>query len=171
MDMRVVVWIIIVCSFFTLGAGVFAHNLGQSLEKQAGEYIIDIGYDSLTSLLVSGEAIRFDFNLWNKDRTEFADFTSVWVRVAPVESGITFAGYLGFPEFGALGMSYAFPKPGNYTFTARFFNGEETLAEASFPLSVTGGMEERAGASYQWAIAGIAGIILGFMLSFIFRRR
>ena len=133
----------VVCigSIFTLcllPVVLFAHSLGQSLEKQVGEYFIDIGYSSPVVTLQAGESVRFDFNLWSKDHTQAIDFATVWVRIAPAESGITFAGYLGFPEFGPLGMSYAFPDEGSYVLTARYFDGADMLGEASFPLTVLG---------------------------------
>lgn len=167
MYVRITVFVSVVLIPF----GVFAHSLGQSLEKEVGEYVVDIGYDSPVTTVLEGEPIRFDFNLWNKDRA-VVDFTSVWVRVAPAESGITFAGYLGYPPFGAVGMSYTFPKAGEYTLTARFFNGEQTLAEATFPLQVEGTNDVKiSNSSPGLIVAGVSGFILGVLLLFFFKKK
>lgn len=145
------------------------HGLGQSLEKEVGDYIIDVGYDAIDKIEV-GEATRFDFNLWNQSKTDIADFDHVWVRIAPKDEGLSFAGFLYRPEFLLTGMSYTFEKSGEYELTVRFVDKEDkTLAEATFPLTI-----EDTGSSFS--ADTITGILIGIMVGvvatfFIVRKR
>lgn len=152
-----------------------AHGIGQSVEKQVGDYTIDIGYDSLTPEVPADAAVRFDFALWNKDKTEPVDFTTVWVRIAPLQGeGILFAGYLGQPDFGPTGISYVFARGGTYEVTARFTNKDKTLAETSFPLTVQNSAASQASnapLSRNIWISGLAGLVIGASFSFLFRRK
>lgn len=144
---------------------VYAHVSGQSVEKAVGEYIVDIGFDEV---LEAGKASRFDFNLWDKEKIEQIRFDRIWLRVAPKE-GITLATYITTPSFGLAGMSYSFPEAGDYEITARFERGEGTLAEISFPVSVSDSefLEELTG----YGITAGAGIILGVIFMFFMRRK
>ena len=143
---------------FTLANFASGHGFGQSLEKVVDNYIIDVGIDALD--LVAGEPVRFDFVLWSKDRNPI-DFTDAWVRIAPAERGIVFAGNLHQPEFASAGVSYAFPKAGDYELTVRFQNKGESIIETSFPLKVGAGASDTSG-SWKNSLMGIfIGIIIG----------
>ena len=96
-----------------------------------------------------------------------ADFTNVWVRIAPKDgNGILFAGFLYRPEFLLTGMSYAFQKAGQYELTVRFLNKDgEALAEATFPLVV-----EDSGSKFPKALVTgiVSGAVLGAWIPYLF---
>ena len=151
---------------------VFAsgHGLGQSFEKEVTGYVVDIGYDA-PGAIISGQTIRFDFNLWSdKGKEEIADFSYVWVRIAPRE-GISFASFLHYPKPLLTGMSYTFQKSGQYELTARFLDkNDKALAEVSFPLIVERGEFERQ-LLLQGLGAGFGGLALGFLIALLLRKK
>jgi len=153
---------------FTLANFASGHGFGQSLEKVVDNYIIDVGIDALD--LVAGEPVRFDFVLWSKDRNPI-DFTDAWVRIAPAERGIVFAGNLHQPEFGSTGMTYVFPKGGDYELTVRFQNKGEAIIEASFPLKVGAGASDASGASHNLLMGIFIGFIVGGATVWFLKRK
>ncbi|OGM97083.1 MAG: hypothetical protein A3B86_03030 [Candidatus Yanofskybacteria bacterium RIFCSPHIGHO2_02_FULL_38_22b] len=155
---------------FIFGFNSLAHGLGQSLEKEVNGYFIDVGYDAVDSI-EAGVPIRFDFNLLTKDRLSTEDFTSVWVKIAPRDKGLSFAGFLHRPEFLLTGMSYTFQNAGQYEITVRFLDKEDkNLAEASFPLEVQGGDLEQQ-ALLQAIGAGIGGLVLGAITAWLLKNK
>lgn len=139
-----------------------AHGLGQSFEQKVGNYIIDVGYDSLNKAIPDGEAVRFDFNLWAENKTDIVDFNHVWVRITPKEKGLDFAGFLYRPEFLLTGMSYKFQKAGMYELTVRFLDKEDkNLAEAIFPFEVVSGKSNFSFNSVEVVLGAIMGLIVG----------
>ncbi len=148
----------------------YGHGFGQSLEKVVDNYIIDVGIDALD--LVAGEPARFDFVLWNKDRTEAVEFTDAWVRIAPAERGIVFAGNLYRPEFGSTGMTYVFPKGGDYELTVRFQkDGEQIANEVSFLLTVLAGTESNSSSYRGVLLGGFLGLIFGIAITYYVKRK
>lgn len=156
---------------FVMPIFALAHGFGQTLEKAVGDFVLDVDYDALE--LRAGDPVRFNFNIWNKDRTETPEFTDVWVRIAPQGPGMVFAGDLHNPEFGAAGFSYAFPTSGNYELSVRFQNNGESLhEEVSFSFVILEGTTQSVFGNWRNAVVGIgAGIGIGFALAFFFKRR
>ena len=170
--MRIISFIIFVFTVLVISSDVLveAHGLGQSLEKNVGDYILDVGYDAIDQI-ETNLAIRFDFNLWTKGKADMADFDHVWVRISPNDKGILFAGFLYRPEFLLTGMSYTFQKSGQYDLTVRFLNKEDkTIAEATFPLMVKRGEQERK-SLFQTLSAGIGGLIVGVVAVLFFKNK
>ena len=157
--------------FLVIAQSGSGHSLGQSLEKKVNNYLIDIGHSAVDKIYTD-EAIRFDFNLWIDKRTEkIADFDYVWVRIAPREEGIVFAGFLYRPEFLLTGMSYTFQKAGEYEITARFLDrNDKILAEAAFPLIVE---KDKIDILFVfWMISSaVGGLILGILAALFFRKK
>jgi len=164
--------IIITVFIFCVAQLANGHGLGQSLEKEVNGYVVDVGYDAVDKIQ-AGDATRFDFNLLNKDKSEIADFDHVWVRIAPQDAGIVFAGFLYRPEFLLTGMSYTFQEASKYELTVRFLDKEDkTLAEASFPLEIVS--DETFSASFksvQTVVGAVIGFFAGVGLAFIFLRK
>lgn len=151
---------------------VRAHEAGKSLEKVVGEYLVDIGYDVLDELRAK-ESIRFDFSLWTSDRNEEIPFTDIWLRISQNNKAV-FAGGIQNPRFGLAGITYAFPDKGEYTLFIRFQNGDESLVEASFPLTVEKGNESASNASpvSKELLIGVGiGLVVGSLITFLLRRR
>ena len=146
------------------------HGFGQSFEKVVDNYIVDVGVDALD--LVAGEPARFGFVLWNKDGTETPEFTDAWVRIALADRGVVFAGNLHQPEFGSTGMTYVFPKSGDYELTVRFQQNGEPIVEANFPLKVGAGASESSGVFSRQLIMGLfLGFIAGAGVVWFLRRK
>ena len=150
-----------------LSSAALAHGVGKSLEKEAGGYVIDIGYDADDGIKAD-EAVRFAFNILTGDRSKVAPFSSVFAKITDAEKKIVFSGYLGKPEFGPLGMSFSFPRAGGYELTAKFINGDKTLAEASFPLAAEAGAtpEKSSRFSENAPAWGILGLLIGAAVAF-----
>lgn len=125
--------IILILFFIIFASYSRGHGLGQTIEKIAGDYMIDIDLNAKDKILAE-EPVIYNFRLWNKDRTEAIDFDKVWVRIVPQEEGIVFASYLALPIFGAPGMTYTFPEEGDYVLTLRFIKDDKTLSESDFNI-------------------------------------
>ena len=162
--------IIILLAGITFAA--HGHGSGQTLEKIIGDIVIDMDYDSYSQEIDAQTATRFNFNIWNKDRTEMLEFTDVWVRIAPQEQGIVFAGDMHNPEFGATGFTYTFPKPGFYEVTIRFQKqGESLHEEVMFPLTVAMGETQSSSGGLRTTVVGIGlGIVIGLAIAFFLKK-
>ena len=110
-----------------------AHGIGASLEQAVGTYRVDVGYEPEERRVQ--ETVRLDFSLLNEETKASVPFTSVWVRMIR-SSETVFAGGIAKASFGPTGLTYAFPAAGAYELSVRFQNGDETIAETSFPLAV-----------------------------------
>lgn len=151
-----------------------AHGFGQVLERTAGEYTVQFEYEALE--LQADESVRLDFAITKKDPSESVEFTDIWVRIAQGNETV-FTGSILNPEFGRAGMIFTFPENGEYELSVRFQNKDKTLAEASFPLSVVPSMgnERKSGgglaSSAGWLLGGLIGLGVGFLLSFLAKKR
>jgi len=116
-----------------LGA-VSAHTGGFSIEKEVGDYLLDVGYNP--EILVENSQVRFDFAIYNNISGQEISFSEVWVRIENSDR-LLFAGGLNKARFGATGLSYSFPEAGNYTLSVRFSGATSTLAEDEFIFNVT----------------------------------
>ena len=159
-------------SFFS-SKGAHAHGIGQSLEKTVGEYFIDVGYNTLT--IEEDQSVRFDFDLMLNETREGVLFTDIWVRIMQGRQ-LVFAGSIKKADFGKTGISFTFPKSGEYELTTRFQKDGETLVEAPFSLTVeretvlTTEDARTSRFSPETLVAALIGLILGFSMAFIFLR-
>ena len=151
---------------------VSAHGLGQSIEKTIGDYTVEVEYEAPE--LQAEEPVRLDFKISKKDMPGSVEFTDTWVRIAQGTETI-FVGSIHNPEFGKAGMTFTFPESVNYELSVRFQNKDQTLAEASFPLTVAAGEKQanstRTSQPYSALITGIIGLALGYGLSFLMKRK
>ena len=140
-----------------------AHGTGISLEQVVGDYFIDVGYNP--EILEAGDSAIFDFNLFLDETREKVEFTDIWVRIVQNKKTF-FASGIHKPEIGSSTLLYAFPRVGAYELSVRFQNKGESVAEASFPLTVGGTEVDDADSPNLflfWIIAGIfGGAIAGF---------
>lgn len=122
--------------FMLPAAAAEAHALQQSLEKQVGEYLVDIGYDALA--LEPGKDIIFNFGIiLNADKAnwEFARFTDA--HIAFTKKGDTPAPKIVTVDPPLLAyMVQNFPSRGQYELSVQFYDGEKLVVETSFPLQV-----------------------------------
>lgn len=122
-------------TLFTLMAVnlVSAHTSGFSVEKEVGDFIVDLGYSN--EILIENTQLRFDFILVDNKYKTPQNFSEVWVRIENDER-LLFASGLGRARFGDTGMAYSFPEAGTYKISTRFSNATSTLAEAEFEFVV-----------------------------------
>ncbi len=143
-----------------------AHALQQSLEKQVGEYLVDIGYDALA--LQPGKDIVFNFGIIlnaDKPNWEFARFTEA--RVTFAKKGETAEPKVIQVDPPLLAyMVQNFPSRGAYELAVQFYDGEKLVTEASFPLQV--GPPAVAGLWYTYA--GILTLIVALFAIVLSRR-
>ncbi|HEY9480880.1 MAG TPA: hypothetical protein VIR98_01435 [Candidatus Paceibacterota bacterium] len=119
----------ILCASFP--SFVLAHSTGESFEKVIGAYKVDIGYGDAAP----GEAATFDLKLFDASGESKIPFDNAWVRIE--RDGKTFfAGPIANQTFGVPAFSIAFPTEGSYEVSVRFTNGQNVLAEATFPYQV-----------------------------------
>jgi len=163
---------VVVFGLFTLSTSwVFAHSTGQSVNQKSGDYLVDIGYDSITPNPVAGEPTLFDLKLFkNSDEVGFSE---VIVDIGLKPEPIIFYGSIKTKPEGPNTWIFTFPKSGDYNFRVRYKNEDKTLAEANFSLEVlkaeyeetvvTSGSDKTI---YNWmhfgqgASAGILGVAL-----------
>lgn len=157
-------------------ANSFAH-VTETIDKEAGDYIISVGYDPFT--LSAGSSEPLNFSIRKKDKDEEVDFTSVWVTIVQKdktsEFGNTlFAAGLAKSFFGPISLTQTFPKEGEYEVNISFRKDDKTLAEAKIPIKVPKSEERE---STKPPILGVAigifiGVAIGFFLAlFIYKKR
>lgn len=130
--------LLILCALVTVSVAG-AHVGGFTYEVTVNNYFVDIGASKLT--LPPNELTLFEYNLYpTSDPNNLADFDSVYVTISDEQTGVVYAGLIHkLPENISV-MSYAFPKAGNYSMSARFDKAGTVLAEADFKVPV--GVEE-----------------------------
>ena len=147
---------------------VYAHDGGRSLERQVGNYLIDIGYTP--EELIAGKSAYFDFKLYEKGSSPgSADYTQVWVRIEK-DGETVFASGIANMNVGTVGMVYAFADGGEYTISARYEKGETVIVETAFALEVA---DEQKGVSFGVREVGtfVLGAVLIAGVFVVYRRR
>ncbi|OGZ07570.1 MAG: hypothetical protein A3C93_00280 [Candidatus Lloydbacteria bacterium RIFCSPHIGHO2_02_FULL_54_17] len=120
-----------------LPAALFAHGGGQTVQAKSGEYVITL--DAASTQLRSGVAERINLEIEGSSSTPVVPFTHLWVRIIGPDGVLLFAGNIVAAPVGFVtGVSYLFPQEGTHSITARFFSGEQILAEADLPVLVVG---------------------------------
>lgn len=142
-----------------------AHGAGASLEKEVGQYKVDIGIDP--EFPMGGDRMVFDFDLLEKDATPVT-FDYAWVRL---EQGgkLLFASGIRRADIGPTSLLYLLPAEaeGELAISVRYQKGERSLAEADFRLPVESREEP-----YVWlplAVSALLGAILGAGVVFFVR--
>lgn len=151
----------------SLALNASAHSIGSSLEKIEGEYKIDIGVSEPT--IRADETVRFNFELYSSEDDSAVDYSEVWILIRSGTQTLL-SGNLNRPKNGLLpSLSYVFPKEGNYEFTVRYVRDNTKLVETTFDLAVEKGEQQK---QTKLPIAyGLVGLLLGFMLALILRRK
>lgn len=113
---------------------IYSHGVGASFEKEAGEYVIDIGYEP--EWFTEGDTSTFSFQLLTNDTKDPVEFDDIWVRIARGTQTV-FATGINSNANNASTMLFTFPQEGDYTLHVRFQKEEEEIVETSFPIRVT----------------------------------
>jgi len=111
---------------------VSAH-LDAGLDDVVNGYSIDLGYSP--SNLTTSESAILNFNILNDSTQKLVNVSSIWIRISESNKSV-FAGAFQ-PNDGNINFLYTFPKQGNYTLVAKFYNGTNVIAEKSYSLKVT----------------------------------
>lgn len=154
--------------FFLLGANASAHRTGQSLEKVVGNYLVDVGYNALGTIR-AGEAIHFDFTLFDALQKTPVAFTDVWTKISK-DNVVVFAAGLQKKDILPAGMIYSFSESGNYELGLRFQNNDATLTETSFTITVES-KDSPMTAESTWFLAALAGFALGLGIALFLKKR
>jgi hypothetical protein len=164
--------VIFIIVAFAIAEAVFANGLGgERLEKVVGDLIVDVGTDQ-PSTPIAGQPIEFDFNLLQSGTREPVNLaTSVGIDIGHDGKSMVNCDLVVEPPITFL--IYTFPERGKYTLTVSFFNrnlGQQRLATASFPLTISG---SRGNIRAQYFAALFATILLGLMAGYwrVRRRR
>jgi len=164
--------VILIIVAFGIAEAVFANGLGgERLEKVVGNLIVDVGTDQPSTPL-AGQPIEFDFNLLQSGTREPVNLaTSVGIDIGHDGKSMVNCDLVVEPPITFL--IYTFPERGKYTLTVSFFNrnlGQQRLATASFPLTISG---SRGNIRAQYLAALFASILLGLMAGYwrVRRRR
>lgn len=150
-----------------------AHGAGAYFETVAGAYVVDVGYS--TPAPQDTESVIFDFQLRDKNTklTQGTDvtFTDVWVKIESEDKQVVFASGIYNAEFGGPRMSYVFPKPGTYLISVRYENGQQSLTETSFPMTVLPAPPDSGTGAIEsvWYLLG--GVVLGLLGTYLVRRK
>jgi len=137
-----------------------AHGLGQSFEKEVGDYIIEFEYDSLE--VVSGEVVPYVFRLIDKESKGAVAFDSMFLRVEEKDSKeVKFAGPIAHDAIldGAARTSITL-NDGTYIFSFYFKRGEEQLAEIEFEQLVSAGDDS----NKSWGLSQISSFLAGGLI-------
>lgn len=126
-------WFLLAMAFLAVPALARAHANGASWEQVFNQYKIDVGYDP--ARFIVGEPVHYDFNLTHEQGGQDVEFADVWVRVVQGSSTV-FAGGIHKPSVGRAGMTFTFPRAGEYELNVRFEKAGESIVDAAFPIIV-----------------------------------
>lgn len=147
----------------TFPVSVFAHSWGTSYAAEDNGYSIDVGYSSPAPSV--GESVIFDFEIL-KNGERFRDFSDVWVRIEN-NKATTLATGIHNADFGGSRLSYIFPTSGEYTVNVRFQNDDQSIAVASFPITVVGDVSSSGASNNTFNSSSLVGVAVGLVLGFV----
>ena len=151
----------IVVLLLALPLYVSAHGSGVSIERQVGEYLVDIGYSP--SPIEELAEVRFDFSLRRLDGSHEEPFDRIWVRI---EGGgrTFFASGIAKAEFGPTTLLFRFSQAGEHVLSVRYENNGEIVTELK-EIFVVVPSEERKISS--WYVVGCAVVTIFFATGFL----
>jgi len=158
--------IIVAAALFALALplALFAHGEGASIEREVGEYLVDIGYDA--DPIIASSPVRFDFALYEKDGGGSVPFDRLWLRIEDAEKTL-FAGAIAHAQFGATGALVLLPEEGSYTLFVRFEDDHSPIVELEAPITVAAGKRQ---ATFPWW-ASVLSVVLALAAGFYFGRQ
>ena len=150
-------------------AGILAHGTGQTIVIDKDDYQIDIDLDSET--LEAGQSVRFDFGILDLTGKGLdTKFDYVWVRIQSGQK-VIFAGGLGKPSFGPVGLTTVLPDAGEYLISARFQKNEEKIVEGETIFNVSKGSQSQSSIfNLSSLFMVVAGLVLGFFFGPFFKK-
>ena len=146
-----------------VAAPAHSHGVGQELTAISGRYVVDIATNALE--FSTRVPVVFDFSL--REAEALAPYDSVWVQIKQDEK-VLVVGALSSLFSREPSLVYRFPASGAYTLNTLFYNDEEVVAEATFPLKVS--TSESTPTDQRMVIGALVGVILGGAGVFLFQR-
>lgn len=130
---------------------------GQRLEKNSGNYIVDVGSDQSGSPQ-AGSPVQFDFSLLKNGTRDVLPFKDVVVTFA--QNGVTtLDSDLLYAQGGSAYLTYLFPQGGAYDLKVTFYDDQGVgIAQSNFALQIGG--QEHGGVTSQPIGAGLVVISL-----------
>lgn len=150
---------------FLFQENVLGHGLGQSFQKESGDYTIEFEYDSLE--VTSDDAVPYSFRLINTEDGSVAEFDTVLVRFVEKDINTTHlvARLAEDTLVDGLARTTLLLEAGEYDVELNFQDEEaETFADATFDLTVLGGETGSQTSLPIRLLGGLAGgLVLGFL--------
>lgn len=148
---------------------VSAHSSGASVEREVGEYLIDIGYEPTAP--TAGGTVRMDLELYELATGADVPYTDAWILIEK-SNKTYFAGGVPKARIGATGFSYLFPEAGEYEIYVRYQQDGEKVVETTFPFTVneSDGAANTDGGPLTTGLAGLAGLVIGVIAGFYLRK-
>ncbi len=142
----------------------YAHGTGESYELKTGSVFVDVGYD--TPFVVGSDTL-LDFSL-----TDLAGAPVSYSAIEiSVESGsrVQWKKVIPKPEFGKPVTSLVPETSGHWVFRTVFRDDSRVVADAKFPVAISGRALPRAVIPVPFVFASVM-VLLGAFLWFFFRR-
>jgi DeoR-like helix-turn-helix domain len=145
-----------------------AHGEGASQDQLVGAYLTDMGYSPETPH--EGDILALDFQLWLAQSTSTpVEFDQVFVRVK--QSGtLLLSTNVTKNILGKTAFSFVPPVSGPVLVFAQYERDGETLAEATFPLTIAP-QERTLADNIPLLLAGAIGLIVGFGIALLLHKR
>jgi hypothetical protein len=140
-----------------------AHSIGQTLEQEVGEYLVDIGYD--TAEIMQDQEVLFNAALIQGAGTthwQYAPYDEVWIQIGPSNSEPLRA-IIPVKSPSPVNLRYTFAQAKTHQLSVRFLQDGKTLADASFTLPVG----EASGGVDANTMKGVYLILFGVLLLFV----
>lgn len=137
------------------------HGLEGGQSQVVGDYKVELGYDE--ELLAAGKAVPLTVKLESVKTGEGIEFSGVNFQISHAGGHAIFDALLAPTPLKNVEFTFTFPQAGSYNLSARFLKGGDTLAEATFPVTISGGMPagERKFDGKSIAVGLIIGLIVG----------
>jgi uncharacterized protein YkuJ len=122
--------------FVLIPFGVLAHSGEASLEKQVGNYLVDIGY---LPGLVSMKDVYFSYGLvFHPDEKtwEIQVLDKVHVNISDIQGNTVIDKTVHQDSIASPIVTVRFPQDGEYVMDVKYLQNEQSLVQASFPLHI-----------------------------------
>ena len=134
-ERHVSAWLVAIGFFlssFGLSASPALAHLAAGEDKAVGTHLVDFGYDPVEPK--AGEKVVLALNLADSASKEPIAPDHVWVRITLADE-IIFAGTFS-PKKENVTFIQTFPRAGQYTVTAQFFDETHLVAAADLPIAI-----------------------------------
>jgi len=111
---------------------VFAHHIGNEVEREVDGFIFEFGSHQLKPTTSEKNIMTFSF--YNSTKTPL-ETDNLWIRISKGNTIFFSSTDFSFKTNGPVTLTYLFTKPGNYTIDLSTKDENKTL-KTSFPVEV-----------------------------------